>query len=131
MCNQTAWLIQPWEGEANRLFPSCSYEPNFRAEVWLELSWPGGTPNLNTYLARRDSEADQILGLEPVRSFALLQIPIERALDAAEPHRILPQHLVLFRRYQHPGLVGEDMPFLVRGQRAVSHNTYVRLLFAI
>jgi hypothetical protein len=51
MCNQTAWLIQPWEGEANRLFPSCSYEPNFRAEVWLELSWPGGTPNLNTYLA--------------------------------------------------------------------------------
>jgi hypothetical protein len=50
MCNQTAWLIQPWEGEANRRFPSCSYEPNFRAEVWLE-SWPGGTPNLNTYLA--------------------------------------------------------------------------------
>src|ERR1700756_3725037 len=82
-------------------------------------------------LARRDREADQILGLELVRSFALLQIPIESALDAAEPHPILPKHFVLFGRYQHPGLVGEDMPFLVRGQRAVSHNTYVRLLFAL
>src|ERR1700756_1784027 len=81
-------------------------------------------------LARRDREAAQILGLEPVRSFALLQIPIESALDAAEPHPILPQHFVLFGRYAHPGLVGEDMPFLLRGLRALCHSTYVRLLFA-
>src|ERR1700756_4056754 len=81
-------------------------------------------------LARGDSEADKILGLEPVRSFALLQIPIESALDAAEPHPILPQHFVLFGGYAHPGLVGEDMPFLIRGLRALCHSTHVRLLFA-
>src|SRR6201988_4536695 len=95
--------------------------------------WPRSCLQLDTRgveLARRDREEDQILGIEPVRSFALLQIPIESALDAGEPHPILPKHFVLFGRYQHPRLVGEDMPFLVRAPRAVSHNTYVRLLFA-
>jgi hypothetical protein len=51
-------------------------------------------------LTRRDRKADQILGFEPVGSFALFEIPVESALDPAEQHGILQQHLVLFGRYR-------------------------------
>ena len=72
-------------------------------------------------LTRRDRKADQILGFEPVGRFALFEIPIESALDQAEQHGILQQHLVLFGRYRHPRLVSHSS-FLVRVQGEISEK---------
>ena len=72
-------------------------------------------------LTRGDRKADQILGFEPVGRFALFEIPVESALDPAEQHGILQQHLVLFGRYRHPRLVSHTS-VLVRVQGEISEK---------